>query len=81
MPTKPKPTSPSDLPKLAAPAYRALAGAGITRLAQLAKFAETEIKQLHGIGPNALKQLHAAMQAQGLQFVLKKKKSKLRKAP
>lgn len=73
MPTKPKLTPPNNLPKLSAPAHRALAGVGITRLVQLAKFTEAEIKQLHGIGPNALKQLHAAMQAQGLQFALEKK--------
>ena len=58
----------SDLPKLAAPAQRALAGAGIYSLQQLTKLSEVEIKQLHGIGPNALKQLHAAMQARGLSF-------------
>jgi DNA repair protein RadC len=65
----------SDLPaKLAAPAQRALANAGIQNLKQLSKFSETEIKQLHGIGPNALKQLHAALAAQGLSFAAEKKK-------
>jgi hypothetical protein len=59
----------SDLPAgLAAPARRALAGAGYHRLAQLSKVSEAEIKQLHGIGPNALKQLRAALKAQGLSF-------------
>jgi hypothetical protein len=58
----------SDLPKLAAPAQRALAAAGIHRLAQLTKFSEDEIKQLHGIGPNALKQLRRALVAKGLSF-------------
>jgi hypothetical protein len=59
----------SDLPAgLAAPARRALAGAGFHRLAQLSKVSEAEIKQLHGIGPNALKQLRAALKAQGLSF-------------
>ena len=63
-----------DLPaKLAAPAQRALAGAGITSLAQLAKMTEAEIKQLHGIGPNALKQLRTAMSAKGLSFASDKK--------
>ena len=46
----------SDLPKLAAPARRALDAAGIQRLEQLAKFSEAEIAQRHGIGPNALQQ-------------------------
>ena len=58
----------SDLPKLAAPAQRALTGAGIQSLKQLAKFSEAEIKKLHGIGPNALKQLQAALKAKGLQY-------------
>jgi len=59
---------PSDLPKLSAPAQRALAGAGIQNLKQLTKFSEAEIKQLHGIGPNALKQLRSALKAKGLSF-------------
>jgi len=58
----------SDLPKLSAPAQRALAGAGIQNLKQLTKFSEAEIKQLHGIGPNALKQLRSALKAKGLSF-------------
>jgi predicted flap endonuclease-1-like 5' DNA nuclease len=61
----------NDLPKLAAPAQRALASVGITRLAQLSKFSAAEIAQLHGIGPNALKQIRAAMAAQGLSFKAK----------
>jgi len=58
----------SDLPKLASPARRALAGAGIQRLEQLIKLSEEQLKQLHGIGPNALKQLHQALRAKGLSF-------------
>jgi hypothetical protein len=58
----------SDLPKLSAPAHRALSGAGIQHLEQLTKVSEAEIKKLHGIGPNALKQLHAALAAKGLSF-------------
>jgi DNA-directed RNA polymerase alpha subunit len=58
----------SDLPKLAAPARRALASAGVRALGQLTKFSENEIKQLHGIGPNALKELKRAMKASGLAF-------------
>ena len=58
----------SDLPKLASPAQRALAGAGIQRLEQLTGFSEEQLKQLHGIGPNALKQLHQALRARGLSF-------------
>jgi DNA repair protein RadC len=59
----------SDLPsELAAPARRALIGAGYVRLEQLTKVSEAELKQLHGIGPNALKQLRRALEARGLSF-------------
>lgn len=58
----------SDLPKLSAPAQRALAGAGIQRLEQLTRFSESDVKQLHGIGPNALAQLRSALAAKGLSF-------------
>ena len=63
-----KTTTDSDLPKLSAPARRALAAAGITHLAQLTKVSEAEIKKLHGIGPNAIKQLQLALQDKGLSF-------------
>ena len=59
----------SDLPaKLGAPAERALANAGIQTLKQLSKFSESEIKQLHGVGPNAFGKLHSALTAKGLSF-------------
>ena len=58
-----------NLPKLAAPARRALDAAGIDRLEQLATVHEAEIAQLHGIGPNALQQLRRALAANGLSFV------------
>lgn len=60
-------------PKLSQPAQRALAAAGIKRLEQLTKFSEAEIKQLHGIGPNALAKLRQALAARGLSFVKAKK--------
>ena len=64
----------SDLPaELAAPAQRALAGAGIRRLEQLTEMSEAEIKGLHGIGPNAIKQLRSALDARGLSFAAAKK--------
>ena len=59
----------SDLPaELAAPAQRALAGAGIRRLDQLSEMTEAEVKQLHGVGPNAIGQLQRALEAKGLSF-------------
>ena len=67
----------SDLPeKLGAPAERALANAGIRNLKQLANFSEREIKQLHGVGPNAINKLRSALQAKGLSFADERKKKK-----
>jgi hypothetical protein len=59
-------------PGLAQPAQRALAGAGIHNLEQLATISEAEVKQLHGIGPNALAKLRSALGARGLSFATKK---------
>ncbi len=58
----------TDLPKLAAPAQRALANAGISTLQQLAKYQEQEITELHGIGKNALESLKTALREKGLSF-------------
>lgn len=62
-------TEANDLPTgLSKPAQRALHNAGITRLEQISKLSEKEIKQLHGIGPNAIKQLRATLETKGLSF-------------
>jgi hypothetical protein len=58
----------TDLPHLAAPAQRALAGAGITCLEDLSKWREADIAHLHGIGPNALNTLKQAMMEKGFRF-------------
>jgi len=59
----------SDLPiDLAAPARRALIGAGYLRLEQLTNVSETELKQFHGIGPNAIAKLRRALGVKGLSF-------------
>jgi len=58
----------NNLPKLAQPALRALAGAGITHLEQLTGYSAAEIRQWHGIGPKALKMLREALAARGLSF-------------
>ncbi|PKN94874.1 MAG: DNA-binding protein [Chloroflexi bacterium HGW-Chloroflexi-6] len=60
--------SENNLPKLSQPAQRALAGAGIRRVEQLTGYDESEIRQLHGIGPKALKTLREALAARGLSF-------------
>jgi hypothetical protein len=58
-----------DLPSgLARPAKRALAAAGYTSLEQLTQISEAELKRLHGVGPNAVRQLRDALAAMGLSF-------------
>lgn len=64
----------SDLPKLASPARRALAAAGITQLAQLTGMREAELLRLHGIGSNAVQSLRLALKAKGLSFRTEGKK-------
>lgn len=58
----------TDLPKLAAPARRALASAGYTDLERLATAREKDVAALHGMGPNALKTLRQALHEHGLSF-------------
>ncbi|MED4455543.1 DNA-binding protein [Metabacillus fastidiosus] len=62
----------SDLPeKLAKPALRALTGAGYIRLDQFTELTESDVLQLHGIGPKALDQIRQALSARGLSFAEK----------
>jgi uncharacterized protein YdhG (YjbR/CyaY superfamily) len=56
------------IPKLSAPARRALEGAGYTRLDQLAAISERELGKLHGMGPTAIASLRQALDARGLSF-------------
>ena len=61
--------SDSDLPGgLAAPARRALAQAGYTRIAQFTELTEAEVRQLHGMGPKAMEQIRLALAAKGRSF-------------
>lgn len=53
---------------LAAPARRALESAGITTLKKLSSKTESEILALHGVGKNAVKQLHELLKSNGLSF-------------
>jgi hypothetical protein len=53
---------------LAKPVQRALSDAGIGCLDQLCSYSEDEIRQLHGIGPNAFEQLTSALSEKGLSF-------------
>jgi hypothetical protein len=67
----------SDLPiGLSRPAQRALNEAGYLRLEQLSKVSETQLKQLHGIGPSAIRLLRSALVAKGLSFAAEKTSKK-----
>lgn len=59
-------------PDLAQPALRALQHAGINNLEQLSQWNERQVRQLHGIGPNAFEKLSQAMKKVGLTFRLDK---------
>lgn len=63
-------TEATGLPKLAAPARRALTGAGYTRLEDLTKVKvkESELMRLHGMGANAMAVLRDALKERGLSF-------------
>jgi hypothetical protein len=56
----------SGFPPLSAPARRALANAGYTRLEQLVTLSRRELGALHGIGPTAVTALRAALAERGL---------------
>ena len=56
------------LPKIGAPATRALANAGITSLRQVAERSRAELAALHGMGPKALGILEANLAEVGLAF-------------
>ena len=53
---------------LAAPAQRALSAAGLTRLEQVSKLREDEVRSLHGMGPSAIDMLRKALAARGMAF-------------
>ncbi|MEK5186729.1 RNA polymerase alpha subunit C-terminal domain-containing protein [Solibacillus sp. FSL R5-0691] len=56
------------LSRLTSPARNALINAGITELEQLAEYTESEILQLHGIGPSSMPKLKQAMAEKSLNF-------------
>jgi hypothetical protein len=53
-------------PKMASPARRALANAGITELALLTDVSEPELRKMHGMGPSAIRVLRQALADHGL---------------
>lgn len=56
------------LPKIGAPATRALEAVGVTRLDQVAQLSEAELLALHGVGPRAVRILREALAARGQGF-------------
>jgi predicted flap endonuclease-1-like 5' DNA nuclease len=53
-----------DLPKgIGRPATRALAGAGITTLAQVAALTDAELLAMHGVGPRAVHVLRETLES------------------
>jgi hypothetical protein len=61
-------SQPDELPRIGAPATRALTSVGITRLSQLTDHRAEELLKLHGMGPRAIKILRQALADQGLSF-------------
>lgn len=50
------------------PELRAMEGAGVRSVAELAKWSEAELAALHGMGPKAVTVLRYALEASGGQF-------------
>lgn len=56
----------SELPKMSAPATRALRGAGIQTLKDLSRWTEKDLLKLHGVGPSTIPIVRKALKARGL---------------
>lgn len=65
---KKEPQGISDLPKIGAPAQRALGSIGITTLKQLTDITEAELLMLHGMGQKAVRILREELKAKGWSF-------------
>lgn len=63
------PSSNDELPKIPAPAMRALNAAGYSKLSQLGGVSRAELATLHGMGPKALGIIDAALREQGFGLV------------
>lgn len=55
-------------PGVSGPALRALHGAGVRSVADLARWTEADLAALHGMGPKALGALRDALAASGRSF-------------
>ena len=62
------PTGLDELPKIGAPATRALHHAGVTTLRQVADVPRDELAALHGMGPKALRIIDEALAEHGLKL-------------
>ncbi len=69
----------SDFPNIGVPATRALEAEGYTTLKQLTKISETELAQLHGVGPKAVRILAEALKSKGWSFKQAKAGGKIKK--
>ena len=56
------------LPRIGAPATRALAAQGITKLSDLRDRRESDLLALHGVGPRAIRLLRDALEEHGMSF-------------
>ncbi|MDE0563932.1 hypothetical protein [Exiguobacterium sp. B2(2022)] len=56
------------LPKLAAPAKRALMSKGVNSLDDLCSYTRREVKNFHGVGPNAMRVLQNELTKHHLTF-------------
>jgi hypothetical protein len=65
---RPAPPTGTRLPKIGAPATRALAAAGLTTLEAVAAVPEPELAAMHGVGPVALAMLREALAELGLDW-------------
>ena len=63
---RPAPPAGTRLPKIGAPATRALTAAGLTTLEAVAAVPEQELAAMHGVGPVALATLREALAEHGL---------------
>ncbi|MBL0937757.1 MAG: DNA-binding protein [Gemmatimonadaceae bacterium] len=55
-------------PAIGGPALRALATAGITSMASVAKWRERDLLALHGMGPKGVRMLKDALAGEGRSF-------------
>jgi len=55
--------------KIGQPAYRALAAAGLMNLEMIAQVRESDLLELHGVGPKAIRILRSAMQEVGIDWL------------